>query len=93
MLVSKVIIAIGAWVFCSLTRHARLFIPINLAANLNVRKRFDAATISKKGSIYTFISLQVRSYPLRSLGSDVTRDRSEGSELTLVLVCTLYLGF
>ena len=48
MLVSKVTIAIGAWVFCSLTRHAWLFVPTNLAANLNLRKRSDAATVSKK---------------------------------------------
>ena len=47
MLVSKVTIAIGAWVFCSLTRHARLFVPTNLAANLNVRKRSNAATVLK----------------------------------------------
>jgi len=49
MLVSKVTIAIGAWVFCSLTRHARLSIPTNLVINLNTRKRSDAMTISKKG--------------------------------------------
>ena len=48
MLVSKVTIAVGAWVFCSLTRHARLFVPANLVANLNVRKRSDAATVLKK---------------------------------------------
>ena len=48
MLVSKVTIAVGMWVFCSLTRHARLFVPTNLAANLNMRKRSDIATISKK---------------------------------------------
>jgi len=54
MLVSKVIVAIGAWVFCSLTSHARLFVPTNLATNLNVRKRSDAMTISKKE---VFISL------------------------------------
>ena len=48
VLVSKVTIAIGAWVFCSLTRHARLFVPTNLVANLNKRKRSDAVTISKK---------------------------------------------
>ena len=48
MLVSKVIIAIGAWAFCSLTRHARLPAPTNLAANLNTRKRSDATTVSKK---------------------------------------------
>ena len=34
MLLSKVTLAIGAWVFCSLTRHARLSVPINLAINL-----------------------------------------------------------
>ena len=48
MLVSKVTIVIGAWAFCSLTRHACLSIPTNLAANLNARKRSDATTISKK---------------------------------------------
>ena len=48
MLVSKVIVAVGAWVFCSLTRHDRLFVPTNLAANLNVRKRYDVTTVSKK---------------------------------------------
>ena len=48
MLVSKVTIAVGAWAFCSLTGHARLSIPTNLAANLNARKRSDATTVSKK---------------------------------------------
>ena len=48
MLVSKVTIAIGPWVFCSLTRHAHLFVPIDLVANLNARKRSDATTVSKK---------------------------------------------
>ena len=48
VLVSKVTIAIGAWVFCSLTRHAHLSVPTNLVANLNVRKRSDATTVSKK---------------------------------------------
>ena len=48
MLVSKVTIAIGAWVFCSLTRHARLSVPTNLAASLDTRKRSDAMTVSKK---------------------------------------------
>ena len=56
VLVSKVTVAIGAWVSCSLTRHARLSVPTNLAANLNTRKRSDATTVSKKGGIYTFIS-------------------------------------
>ena len=55
MLVSKVTIAVGVWVFCSLTRHARLLVPTNLAANLNVRKRSDVATISKKwGYLYLY---------------------------------------
>ena len=54
MLVSKVTVAVEAWVFCSLTRNARSFVPTNLATNLNVRKRFDAVTILKKG---VFISL------------------------------------
>ena len=48
MLVSKVTLAVGAWVFCSLTRHAHLSAPTNLAANLNARKRSDAMTVSKK---------------------------------------------
>ena len=93
MLVSKVTIAIGAWVFCSLTKHTQLFVSTNLAANLNVRKRSDATTVSKKGGIYTFISPRVRSVPLRSLGPDVTEDRSEGSKLTIVFARTPYLGF
>ena len=93
MLVSKVTIAIGAWVFCSLTSHAHLSIPTNLAANLNARKRSDAMTISKKGGIHTIISPRVRSDPLRLLGPDVTGDQSEGSELTLVFARTPYLGF
>ena len=93
VLVRKVTIAIGAWVFCNLTRHARLSIPTNLAANLNARKRSDAMTVSKKGGIYTFTSPRVRSNPLRLLGPDVTGDRSEGSELTLVFAHTPYLGF
>ena len=42
------IIAVGAWVFCSLTRHARLFVPTNIATNLNMRKRSDAAIVLKK---------------------------------------------
>ena len=85
MLVSKVTIAVGAWVFCSLTRHARLSIPTNLVINLNTRKRSDAMTILKKGRIHTFISPRVRSDPLRSLGLDVTGDRSEDSKLTLCI--------
>ena len=48
MLVSKVTIAVGAWVFCSLTRHAHSSIPTNLVVNLNTRKRSDATTVSKK---------------------------------------------
>ena len=54
MLVSKVTVAVGAWVFCSLTRHARLFVPTNLATNLNVRNRSDAATVLKKG-VYLYL--------------------------------------
>ena len=92
MLVSKVTIAVGAWVFCSLTRHARLSVPTNLAANLNARKRSYAMIVSKKGGIYTFTSPRVRSDPLRSLGPNVTGDRSEGSELTLIFACTPYFG-
>ena len=48
MLVSKVTVAVGAWVFCSLTRHALLFVLTNLATSLNVRKRSDEVTILKK---------------------------------------------
>ena len=47
-LVSKVTVAVGAWVFCSLTRHARLSVPTNLAASLNARKRSDTMTVLKK---------------------------------------------
>ena len=93
VLVSKVTIAIGAWAFCNLMGHAHLSVPTNLATNFNVRKRSYALTILKKGGIHTFISPQVRSDPLRLLGPDVTGDRSEGSELTLVFARTLYLGF
>jgi len=50
-------------------------------------------TISKKMRFYTFISLGVRSDPLRLLGSNVTRDRREDSETTLVFACTPSLGF
>ena len=56
MLVSKVTIAVGAWVFCSLTRHARLFVPVNLVANLNMKKRSDAATVSKKREVFIPLS-------------------------------------
>ena len=98
MLVSKVTVAVGALVFCSLSRHAWLFVPTNLATNLNVRKRSDAATadtetVSKKEGIYTFISARVRSDPLRLLGSNVTRDRREDSETTLVFARTPSFGF
>ena len=93
MLVSKVTIAVGALVFCSLTRHARLFVPTNLAANLNVRKRSDATTVSKKGGTYTFINPRVRSDPLRLLGSNVTGGQREDSETTLVFTRTPSLGF
>ena len=48
MLVRKVTIAIGAWVFCSLTRHAHLSVPTNLVTNLNTRKRSDAMIVLKK---------------------------------------------
>ena len=54
MQVSKVTIAVGAWVFCSLTRHARLSVPTNLATNLNARKRSDAMTVSKKEYLYLY---------------------------------------
>ena len=69
-------------------------IPPNLAINLDARKRPDVVTFSKKrGGTRTFISPRVRSDPLRLLGSDVTRDWSEGSELTFVFARTPYLGF
>ena len=75
MLVSKVTIAVGAWVFCRLTRRAHLSVPANLATSLDAGKRSDAMTISKKnGGIRTFISPRVRSDPLRLLGPDVTGD-------------------
>ena len=93
MLVSKVTIAVGAWVFCSLTTHAQLFVPTNLATKLNMRKRSDAATVSKKGGIYTFISPRVRSDPLLLLGSNVTGDQREDSETILVFARTPSLGF
>ena len=94
MLVCKVTVAVGAWVFCRLTRRACLSVPANLAASLDVGKRSDAMSVSKKkGGICTFISTRVRSNPLRLLGLDVTRDWSEGSELTFVFARTPYLGF
>ena len=93
MLVSKVIVAVGAWAFCCLTRHARLSVSTNLAASLTARKRSDATIVSKKGGIHTFMSPRVRSDPLRLLGSNVTRDRREDSETTLVFTRTPSLGF
>ena len=93
MLVSKITKTVEAWVFCSLTRHAHLSVPTNLAANINARKRSDAMTILKKGGIHTFISPQVRSDPLRLLGSNVTGDRREDSETILVFTRTPSLGF
>ena len=48
MLVSKVSIAVGAWVFCNLTKHAQLFVPTNLATSLTMRKRSNAVTVLKK---------------------------------------------
>ena len=93
MLVSKVTIVVGAWVFCSLTRHAWLSVPTNLAAYLNARKRCDAATVLKKGGIYTFISPRVRSDPWWLQGSDVTGDRREDSGTTLVFARTPSIGF
>ena len=67
VLVSKVTIAIEAWAFCSLTRHARLFIPTNLATSLNMRKMSNEVTISKKrvfipvtqAIIFVIVSLSV----------------------------------
>ena len=93
MLVSKITKTVEAWVFCSLTRHAHLSVPTNLAANLNARKRSDAMTILKKEVFIPLLAPRVRSGLLRSLGQNVTGDRSEGSELTLVFTCTPYLGF
>ena len=94
MLVSKVTVAVGMWVFCRLTRRARLYIPANLTTSLDVRKRSDAMTVlKKKGGIRTFISPRVRSDPLWLLGSDVTGDQSEGNKLTFVFARTTYLGF
>ena len=60
-----------------------LSVPPNLAASLDVRKRSDVMTVSKKKErgTCTFVSPRVRSDPLRLLGPDVTGDRSEGSEL------------
>ena len=55
MLVSKVTVAVGAWVFCSLTRHARLFVPTNLTTNLNMRRKSDTAIVLKKrGYLYLY---------------------------------------
>ena len=93
MLVSKVTIAVGAWVFCSLVRHAQLFVPTNLATNLNARKRSNVVTVLKKGGIYAFISPRVRSDPLWLLESNVTEDRRDDSETTLVFARTPSLGF
>ena len=84
MLVSKVTIVVGAWVLCSLTRYARLFVPTNLATNINMRKWSDAVTVSKERVFYTFISPRVRSDPLRLLGSNVTEGRREDSKITLI---------
>ena len=93
MLVSKVTVAVGAWVFCSLTRHARLFVPTNLATSLNMRKRSDAVSILKERGFYTFTSPRVRSDPLRLLGSNVTGDRRDDNETILVFTRTPSLGF
>ena len=56
MLVSKVTIAVGAWVFYSLTRHARLSVPTNLAVNLNARKRSNVMIVSKKKEVFIPLS-------------------------------------
>ena len=93
VLVSKVTIAVGAWGFCSLTRHARLSVPTNLAANLNVRKRSDAMTVLKKRRYLYLYQPPSEIQPLAVAGPDVTRDRCEGSKLTLVFARTPYLGF
>ena len=70
------------------------FVPPNLAANLDARKRSDVMTFfEKRGSTSTFSSPRVRSNPLWLLGLDVTGDQSEGSKLTLVFTRTSYLGF
>ena len=93
MLVSKVTVAVGEWVFCSLTRHARLFVHINLATNFLHEEEVRRSDCLKKGGIYTFINPQVRSDPLRLLGSNVTGDRRDYSETTLVFAHTPSLGF
>ena len=57
-------------------------VPPNLAASLDARKRSDVMTFSKKERRYPYLyqpPSEIR--PLRLLGSDVTGDRSEGSEL------------
>ena len=69
-------------------------IPPNFAASLGARKRSAVMTFfqKKKGGTRTFISPRVRSDPLQLLGSDVTRDQSEGGELMFVFTRTPYLG-
>ena len=94
MLVSKITVGVWAWAFCYLTGHARSSVPTILATNFNARKRSDAMTLSKKKEVFIpLLAPRVRSDPLRSLGLDVTGDRSEGSELTFVFARTPYLGF
>ena len=83
MLVSKVTIAVGAWVFCSLTRHAHLSVPTNLVVNLNARKRSDAMAVLKKGGIYTFISPRVRSDPCGHWGRMLLETRARVANLLL----------
>ena len=69
-------------------------VPLDLAANLDARKRSDVMTFSKKGKEVPvpLSAPRVRSDPLWLLGSDVIGDRSEGSELTFVFARTPYLG-
>ena len=89
MLVSKITVAVWVWPFL----WSYQSVPPNLAASLDARKRSDVMTVlkKKKGGTRTFISPRVRSDPLRLLGSDVTGDQSEGSELTFIFARTPYL--
>ena len=87
MLVSKVTIAIEAWVFAVLPGMLVYLFPQTLPLTL-MRGRGLTQRLFRKKEV--FIPL---SDPLRSLEPDVIGDRSEGSELTLVFACTPYLGF
>jgi len=65
----------------------------NLAASLDARKRSDVMTVSKKERRYSYLFQPPSEIRPLSLGSDVTRYRSKGSELTFVFARTPYLGF